>query len=63
MTVKKTKHNLTQAKCDPQIVESLINLAVAAGNKAKVSEPLLKSSEAKVTIKKKEAVINPIEPG
>ena len=63
MTVKKTEHSLAQAKCDPQIVDSLINLAVAVGNKAKVSEPLLKSSEAKGNIKKKEPVINPVQLG
>ena len=63
MTVKKTEHSLAQAKCDPQIANSLIDLVVAAGNKAKVSEPLLRSSEAKVTIKKKVPVINPVQSG
>ena len=59
MTVRKPKHHLTQANCDPQIADSLIRLVVATGNKAKVSEPLMKASEAKVTIKKKESVSIP----
>ena len=43
--LKMAKDFLKQAKCDAQIADALIKLVVAAGNKAKVSEPLLKLPE------------------
>jgi hypothetical protein len=42
MTIKEPKYHSAKAKCDPEIADALIKLAVAAGNKANVREPKLK---------------------